>query len=230
MSSDTLENLGPPTSARPAAGRILMLLKNKGPQSAGQLGDALGTTGEAARQQLEKLATEGLVLSTSQASGVGRPSKMWSITPQGNARFPDSHAALTVDLITAMKQAFGSEGLDRLLAHRAKRQIAAYRERIETQASLRRRLQTLAEIRTEEGYMAEVIDGENGDVLLVENHCPICVAATACLGLCGAELEVFQKVLGSDVEIERTEHIVGGSRRCAYRIRARAPRGAKSRR
>jgi predicted ArsR family transcriptional regulator len=196
-----------------------MLLKNKGPQSAGQLGDALGTTGEAARQQLEKLAGEGLVAATSQAGGVGRPSKIWTITPQGNARFPDSHAALTVDLITAMKQAFGSEGPDHLLAYRAKRQIAAYRERMQAQTSLRRRLQTLAEIRTEEGYMAEVLDGEDGELLLVENHCPICVAATACLGLCGAELDVFQKVLGRDVAVERTEHIVSGARRCAYRVR-----------
>jgi predicted ArsR family transcriptional regulator len=211
MSSEYLENS--------SAGRILLLLKNKGPQSAGQLGETLGTSGEAARQQLEKMAAEGLVAATSQAGGVGRPSKMWSITPQGNARFPDSHAALTVDLMAAMKQAFGSEGLDRLLAHRAKRQIAAYRERLQTQTSLRRRLQTLAEIRTEEGYMAEVLDGEKGDFLLVENHCPICVAATACLGLCGAELDVFQKVLGRDIEVERTEHIVSGARRCAYRVR-----------
>ncbi len=211
MSSGYLENS--------SAGRILLLLKNKGPQSAGQLGEALGTTGEAARQQLEKMAAEGLVTATSQAGGVGRPSKRWSITPQGNDRFPDSHAALTVDLITAMKQAFGSEGLDRLLAQRAKRQIAAYRERMPAQTSLRRRLQTLAEIRTEEGYMAEVLDGDHGDLLLVENHCPICVAATACLGLCGAELEVFRKVLGREVEVERTEHIISGARRCAYRVR-----------
>lgn len=197
----------------------MSLLKHKGPQSAGQLGGALGTTGEAARQQLEKMAAEGLVAATSQAGGVGRPSKMWSVTPEGNARFPDSHAALTVDLITAMKQAFGSEGLERLLAHRAKRQIAAYRERMPAQTSLRRRLQTLADIRTEEGYMAEVLDSEDGDLLLVENHCPICVAATACLGLCGAELEVFRKVLGREVEVERTEHIISGARRCAYRVR-----------
>jgi predicted ArsR family transcriptional regulator len=67
--------------------------------------------------------------------------------------------------------------------------------------------------------MAEVLDSEDGDLLLVENHCPICVAATACLGLCGAELEVFRKVLGREVEVERTEHIISGARRCAYRVR-----------
>jgi predicted ArsR family transcriptional regulator len=230
MSSDHLENYSAPASARPAATRLLNLLKSRGPQTAGDLGTALEITGEAARQQLEKLATEGLVRATPQACGVGRPSKLWSITPQGNARFPDMHAALTVDLISAMQRAFGAAGLQRLLALRTKQQIAAYRERIGGNSSLHRRLQTLAEIRTQEGYMAEVLEQENGIYLLVENHCPICVAATACLGLCGAELEVFQQVLGPEAQIERTEHIVSGARRCAYRIHLRARKGPRDRR
>jgi predicted ArsR family transcriptional regulator len=42
----------------------------------------------------------------------------------------------------------------------------------------------------------------------------------ACTGLCGKELEVFQAVLGQDVVVERTEHMVVGARRCAYRVSA----------
>ena len=225
MSSDYLENSTVAASARPAASRILLLLKNRGPQTAGQLGKALQITGEAARQQLEKLASEGLVEATAVAEGVGRPSKRWSITPLGNTRFPDAHSALAVDLITSLRQAFGTGGLDRLLALRAKRQAAAYRERLGAGGSLRARLQQLAVLRTEEGYMAEVLEEGDGAFLLVENHCAICVAATACLGLCGAELEVFQKVLGRDVAIERTEHILSGSRRCVYRVRQRPLKG-----
>ena len=57
--------------------------------------------------------------------------------------------------------------------------------------------------------------------MLVENHCPICAAATACQGLCRDELALFQKVLGPNVEVERTEHILAGARRCAYVIRPR---------
>jgi predicted ArsR family transcriptional regulator len=62
-----------------------------------------------------------------------------------------------------------------------------------------------------------------GGYLLIENHCPICAAATACQGFCHAERDVFQRALGGDVSVERTEHIVSGDRRCAYRI---APKGA----
>jgi predicted ArsR family transcriptional regulator len=78
-------------------------------------------------------------------------------------------------------------------------------------------LARLAEARTREGYMAESRPEGEG-YLLVENHCPICVAATACQGFCRAELDTFREVLGPDVAVERTEHIVNGDRRCAYRV------------
>ncbi len=66
--------------------------------------------------------------------------------------------------------------------------------------------------------MAEVESQKDGSFLLIENHCPICVAAKNCMRLCGAELEVFRAVLGKGISIERTEHILGGARRCAYKV------------
>ena len=61
MSSDCLENESAAAVARPSAQRLLLLLKSRGPQTASDLGGTLGITGEAARQQLAKLAQEGLV-------------------------------------------------------------------------------------------------------------------------------------------------------------------------
>jgi predicted ArsR family transcriptional regulator len=106
---------------------------------------------------------------------------------------------------------------------RTAHQLETYRDRIPRNASLRRRLEALARARTEEGYMAEVWDQEDGSLLLVENHCPICTAATACTGLCSSELEVFRAALAPAVDIVRTEHIVSGARRCAYRVRKPSP-------
>jgi len=63
--------------------------------------------------------------------------------------------------------------------------------------------------------------------LLIENHCPICAAAAACQGFCRAELEVFRDTLGADVIVERTDHILAGARRCAYRIASKIPEGGR---
>ena len=71
-SSDYLEN-----SVRPAADRFLVLLKTRGPQTAAELGKATGVTGEAVRQQLVRLAADGLVVATAEPRGVGRPAQQY---------------------------------------------------------------------------------------------------------------------------------------------------------
>jgi predicted ArsR family transcriptional regulator len=212
MSSNSLENV-----PRPAADRFLVLLKTRGPQTAADLGKATGVTGEAARQHLLRLAADGLVVATAEPRGVGRPAQVWSLTEAGNARFPDAHAELTAQLIGAIRTQLGEKVLDRLIESRSTESRAAYAAALEGAADLGERVARLAEARTREGYMAES-RAEGEGYVLVENHCPICVAATACQGFCRAELDTFREVLGPDASVERAEHIVQGDRRCVYRI------------
>jgi predicted ArsR family transcriptional regulator len=105
-----------------------------------------------------------------------------------------------------------------VLTSRYTKQRAQYAERIPPSLGLAQKVRELGRLRTDEGYMAEVTrDGETGFVL-IENHCPICAAATACQGFCAKELDLFRAVLGPGVTVERSEHIVSGDRRCVYRI------------
>ena len=197
-------------------------LKQDGPQDAASLARRLGVSAMAVRQHLYDLEAEGLVTHEAEARPaghkvIGRPSKLWALTPAADRFFPDGHAEFTVGLINSMKQAFGPDGLDKLLKVRAREQTATYRARIDKQPSLPKKLKALAEIRTEEGYMAEV-QKANGGYLLIENHCPVCSAAAACTNLCNMELEVFSKALGRDHKVERIDHILAGARRCAYLV------------
>ncbi len=210
---------------RPVAGAlrpdraIVQLLKQHGPMDAAQLAARLRRSAMAIRLHLYALQAKRLVSYQEEARPVGRPAKLWQLTTDANRFFPEGYAELTLSLVRSVREVFGAAGLSRLLAIRTRDQIAAYRRRMAGQASLARRLRTLAAIRTEEGYMADVRRGPGpGEFLLVENHCPICAAATACTGLCAKELEVFQTVLGAEVAITRLEHIVAGARRCAYRV------------
>src|SRR5258708_6853886 len=131
MSSDSLEN-----KLRPAADRFLVLLKTRGPQTAADLGRAVGVTGEAARQQLVRLAADGLVVATAEPRGVGRPTQVWSLTEAGNARFPDAHAELTAQLLRSIRTQFGEAALDRLIESRSTESRAAYATALEGAADL----------------------------------------------------------------------------------------------
>ena len=216
MSSKSLENL----AAHSTADRILTLLKTRGPQRADNIGQALGITGEAARQQLVKLAADELVEASSQVHGVGRPIQIWRLTTAGNTRFPDAHAKLTVQLIDTIRSELGEDALERLIAVREEKTRASYAAELSDILDLKERVARLADIRSRDGYMAEWRVEADGFVL-IENHCPICAAATVCPGLCRTELELFGEVLGDDVQISRVEHIVAGARRCVYRIERR---------
>jgi predicted ArsR family transcriptional regulator len=204
--------------------RILFHLKTRGPQVAAEVGARLEMTPAGARQHLLKLEAAGLVESEDQRKGRGRPRKYWRLTPRGHERFPDRHSDLTLDLLQSMRDVFGDDGRERLIEHRERAIIASYRKFVGAQGSLRQKLTALARIRSREGYMASVAEDTRDSFLLIENHCPICAAATACQGLCRSELAVFRAVLGTDVTVERIDHILAGARRCAYRITRRQPR------
>ncbi|SSW63128.1 hypothetical protein AGI3411_00980 [Achromobacter agilis] len=199
-----------------------MTLKTRGPQSVAVIAKAMDVTAEAVRQQMARLHADGLVDSESRSAGRGRPTQIWFLTEAGHARFPDTHAEMTVQMIGAVRQVFGEEGVDKLIQVREAAMLGSYREAMRGANSLKGRLERLAEVRSAEGYMAE-LRKDGADFLFIENHCPICSAAKACMGFCRSELELFNKVLGDEVVVEREEHILTGARRCAYRVRKRGP-------
>jgi predicted ArsR family transcriptional regulator len=201
------------------ADRILHALKTRGPLSTAELATVLGVSGEAARQQVARLEGDGLVKGEREGGAVGRPRQRWSLTERAQGRFPDTHPELTVQLIRSIERTLGESALDRVIRAREEQQRQAYRKALVGARSLRERVRRLAAIRAHEGYMAEARE-EAGELLLVENHCPICAAARACQGFCRSELAVFRDVLGPEVEVERVEHVLAGGRRCAYRITA----------
>ena len=214
MSRINLENGGSP--AQSVSDRLLTLLKTRGPQQASDAGKVLGTTGEAARQQFVKLAKDGLVEAVAETRGVGRPVQLWHLTAAGNARFPDTHSELTVQLLRTVRDKLGEQAIELLIDTREQETRINYKQAMVGATDLQERVARLTAIRCREGYMAESHLQEDGSFLLVENHCPICAAATVCQGFCRAELSVFTEVL--QAHVERSEHILAGARRCAYRI------------
>lgn len=215
MSSNDLENKN--DARQSVAERLMTLLKTRGEMQASDAGHLLGTTGEAARQQFVKLAKDGLVDAKAVSQGVGRPAQYWQLTAKGHAHFPDAHADLTVQLLQLIRTSLGESALDQLITSRESQTLDNYRQAMKGANSLEERLQRLTAIRTREGYMADWTLQEDGSYLFVENHCPICAAATTCQGFCRAERDVFRDVL--EANVERTEHILQGARRCAYVIR-----------
>ena len=211
----------PAPSASPALtatrSTILDHLKRGGPQSAGTLAKALGVTPMAVRLHLYELAEEKLVEESSRPQGRGRPTKIWSLTGAASRIFPDAHQGLALEMIDSIREMFGEEGLARVIDRHSETQLALYEAAMDGIDGLGERVKTLADLRSREGYMALAAE-DGGDWLLIENHCPICSAATACQRLCANELDVFRAALGAGAAVTREDHLLAGARRCVYRI------------
>jgi predicted ArsR family transcriptional regulator len=186
------------------------------------MADDLQLTDIGVRQHLQSLETLGLAeCQMLPAAGRGRPARLWSATELAARMFPDRHGELTVGLLDSIRSTLGVGGLEKVLRDRARRQAAQYRLLLAPHKTLKARVEALARQRSAEGYMAEVVVERPGQYLLLEHHCPICDAARSCIGLCGAELDVFRSALGEDVDVERTTHLLDGGDRCVYRVQKR---------
>jgi predicted ArsR family transcriptional regulator len=202
------------------AEHTLFLLKTRGPQTAQQLAALLDLTSMGARKQLESWQEKGMVTFEEVADKPGRPSRRWLLTQAGHARFPDRHAELTLQLIDQVRTLFGEAGLEKLIGSREAASERDYRQHLASSRTLPERVQALGQARSSEGYMAELEQQEDGSLLLIENHCPICAAAQQCQKFCRSELDVFQRVLGPDCSVGRVEHMLAGARRCVYVIKS----------
>lgn len=200
--------------------KILSLLKVEGALTAKVLASELGLTTMGVRQHLQALEDDGDIRFEDKKAVRGRPTRYWSLTTQSNSHFSDRHEELTVQLIDSVKVIFGDEGLEQLIAHREQASFLLYSDRLASKPDLLGKLEALAELRSEEGYMATVVVDDKAVYWLMENHCPICAAASKCLNFCRSELNLFQTLLAPYATVEREEHIVEGARRCAYKVTA----------
>src|SRR5918996_5901916 len=140
------------TGERKSRRRIVKLLKTEGPLGSAQLAERLGLTAMAVRLHLYALQEEGLVTAEDRPVPVGRPAKFWRLTREADRHFPEAYAELSVALIDSVKDAFGDEGLERVLTSRCARQRMDYGKRINPEDPIERKLRALAKVRTEEGY------------------------------------------------------------------------------
>ncbi len=197
--------------------KIIQLLKTQGPLTVKVLASELSLTTMGVRQHMQALEDEGDICFEDKKVPRGRPTRYWSLTPKSNSHFSDRHEELSVQLIDSVIKVFGDSGLDKLISHREQSALELYQHRLAGEDTLNDQLCALAELRSSEGYMATV-NKEGNDFWLLENHCPICAAASQCLNFCRSELNLFQTLLKEEAEVSREEHIIEGARRCAYKI------------
>jgi len=200
---------------------ILSLIKRHGPMTVQELSRGIAITPMGVRQHLAILERDGLLRSDGIRRGQGRPSRMYSITPQGDAVFPRTYEQVATSLLDDVRAIDGDAKVDALFEHRRARQLEQYRA-VMAGKDLPERVAALAELRDAEGYLAEHEQQDKNTFVLVEHNCPIRSVASAYAQACACELALFSDALGA--EVGRTDHILAGAPCCRFVItRPREP-------
>ncbi len=193
-------------------------LKTKGAMTAQMLADALQITAMGARQFLLQLREKNWVVDFDKSEKRGRPSKYWKLTSDGHGQFTDRHSELTVQMLDSILDIFGSDGLEKMIVSREKKMQNTYHKQLKDCETLEQKVHALSAIREREGYMTKVEKLSPQDFLLIENHCPICTAASKCQNFCRSELTIFKSCFDKHTTVDRVEYLLDGSTRCVYKI------------
>lgn len=210
---------GPPRVAMSGMGdtqrRILALLKREGDQSVGELAGILGLAAETVRGHLNSLAAEGLARrSGRRKKGPGRPEILYGLTGRAEDLFPHEEGRLLRDLTEFLTDRGHRDVLESFFEARVADQREDARGRLEGLTG-RERLDEVAALLTEEGFMAEVVEDEEGEPRLRLCHCPLKEMVAVSRLPCRAEIGFIEELLGQS--LQRTEYMPEGDHSCSYR-------------
>ncbi|SCW85259.1 Predicted transcriptional regulator, ArsR family [Paenibacillus tianmuensis] len=197
---------------------ILTMLKTKGALSVGDMSKQLGITEMAVRRHLNTLERDNLIESKLVRQAMGRPSHLYSLTPNADDLFPKKYQHLALELLEELEASLGESNVNLLFERRKERLIDRYGERMKDKP-FDGRVQELAEIQNANGYMVELESTGDGGYLLKEYNCPISQVANQYNHACQCELVMFQRLLGPEAEVERKECLAKGGGKCTYAIR-----------
>jgi predicted ArsR family transcriptional regulator len=206
-----------PLAALPTTRRaILIAVKRAGSCTVAELAAQLGITAAAVRQQLLRLAEDGLVLHRSEGDGRGRPAHRYELTSSAEALFPKRYGDLTTELLGYLGGP-DSDEVGHLFEERGKRRLQGAAPRL-ADLTLEAQVAELTKILDDDGYLADVERLDDGGWRITEHNCAILTVATGYRQACSSELSFIRSALPA-AHVERVAHLMDGAHVCAYEVR-----------
>ena len=200
--------------------KLLYYLKVMQQAGLEELAKAMKISRMAVHKHLALLQERGLVMSVETTGHVGRPRMIYKLTSQSKTIFPKSYSAIATHALDFIERNMGKAAVGKVLRERQSELFDQYYKRLRN-LEFDKKVKELANIRDEEGYMAESRrEPKNyGRHVLLEYNCPILHIAEKHWEACSTETELFENLLGAD--IETTHRAAKGDLICKFVIKER---------
>jgi predicted ArsR family transcriptional regulator len=201
--------------------KLLYYLKVMQQAGLEELANVMKISRMAVHKHLALLQKRGLVEGVETRGHVGRPRMMYQLTSQSKSVFPKSYSAIATYALDFIERNMGKEAVENILRERQSELFDQYYKHLKD-LGFDKKVRELARIRDGEGYMAESkkeSKSGGGKHVLLEYNCPIIHIAEKHWEACSTETELFEKLLGAN--IETTHRAAKGDLICKFVIRER---------
>jgi predicted ArsR family transcriptional regulator len=194
--------------------RVLDTLLTQQHCTINELAEAVGINPISVRHHINRLEAEGLVTSTEQRYGVGRPRRLYSLTEIGREQYPTRYLWLTLKILDQLKENVPQQVIDEMFSQIALDLVTEFPDNMAS-LPVEKRLDLLIEKLSEEGFQ---LDWERkGDQFIIhEASCPYLHIVETHPEVCIVDQTLISTVLS--LPIEKVECIVQGDAQCTFVI------------
>lgn len=211
------------TPSRPegSQARIVEHLKRHGAASVADVAAAFGLSVETVRSQMKSLVAGGWVVRRGERrAGAGRPEIVYGLADVAEELFPRRETDVLRGLAGFLRDEGKEDVLVRYLERSAKERKQSALARLEGLEGIAR-LRETARILTEDGYMAEVVEGPGkAPPRLRLCHCPLRELVHVTGAPCRIEVGLVRSLVGD--KLTRVEYLPDGDQACTYAVGAGA--------
>ena len=177
-------------------GKIILLLRREA-RTVAELAEALSLTDNAIRAHLATLERDGIVRQGGERPGFRKPHFSYELTTEGEELFPKAYGPLLNQILTQLKERFGSEQLEAVLRQVGHRLAATHA--VAGSTGLEERLEDAVKILSSLGGQAR-IERENGKVFIRGAGCPLSEATAEHAEMCRLVETLLAEILDAPVQ------------------------------
>ncbi len=194
--------------------QILLELKRSQGLSVGQLCTFVKLSYMGVKQHCVALQKQGYLDTWRRPKGMGRPEKVYRLTPQAQELFPSDSTEFTCSILRSVESVYGQVAPEKILHQIYQEQTQSLRKELQG-ATFEERVRSLAGLREDRGYMAEYyFCPETSRHQLIEYNSPVLQIGDLYPILFDLEKQMLEELL--DATTTRDTERVAGLYRCTF--------------
>jgi predicted ArsR family transcriptional regulator len=176
-------------------GKVILLLRREA-RTVAELAEALSLTDNAVRAHLATLERDGLVRQGRERPGFRKPHFSYELTAEGEELFPKAYGPLLNQILTQLKERFGSKQLEKVLRQVGRRMAATHA--VADSTGVEERLEHALKVLASLGGEAR-IERENGKLFIRGAGCPLSETTAEHVEMCKLVETLLSEIIKAPV-------------------------------